>query len=130
MGRGTAGDMTQRNIENALRPHLQAHNERKIQARAIPNISASFVPNGSKVVKRTRPTPTSLLLGASDWQLLVDYDSARIVFPPEICATSERPDIIIWSVTLKKVITCPAEEGIVITDYVIKLIAGPLGPQT
>ena len=40
----------------------------------------------------------------------------NIVFLPEIIATSERPDMVIWSVTLKKVImielTCPAEEGI------------------
>ena len=38
------------------------------------------------------------------------------MFPPEIIATSERPDIVIWSVALKKVImielTCPAVEGI------------------
>ena len=43
-------------------------------------------------------------------------DHTRIVFPPEICATSDRPDIIIWSRDAKHVIlielTCPAEENI------------------
>ena len=55
-------------------------------------------------------------MGANDWSLLVDFDHARIVFPPHILATSERPDMILSSLSLKKVIlielTCPAEENI------------------
>lgn len=47
---------------------------------------------------------------------MFDFDGKEIVFPPEIYATSERPDITIWSRVLKKVflfeLTCPAEEGI------------------
>ena len=46
----------------------------------------------------------------------VDYDNNHYVFPPEIYSTNERPDIVIWSAVLRKVIlielTCPAEEGI------------------
>ena len=38
------------------------------------------------------------------------------MLPPEIVATSQRPDIVIWSIARKKVImielTCPAEERI------------------
>ena len=38
------------------------------------------------------------------------------MFPPEIYATTERPGIMIWSVSVKKIflieLTCPAEEGI------------------
>ena len=60
----------------------------------------------------------SLFSGSTDWRLLVDYTDLNIVLPPEIVATSQRPDIVIWSTALKKVImielTCPAEEGIVI----------------
>ena len=45
----------------------------------------------------------------------MDIDD-RLVFPPEILSTSQRPDVVIWSTALKKVIlielTCPAEEGI------------------
>ena len=55
--------------------------------------------------------------GASDWKLLVDFDHDQIVFPPEFFPTNQCPDIIIWSMQIKKVIlielTCPAEEGMV-----------------
>ena len=57
----------------------------------------------------------SALKGASDWKLLV-VDHDQVVFPPEILSTNERPDIVIWSIKLQKVIlielTCCAEEGI------------------
>ena len=58
----------------------------------------------------------TLLSGSTDWKLLVDYSDRPVVLPPEILATNQRPDIVIWSVALKKVVmvelTCPAEEGI------------------
>ena len=45
-----------------------------------------------------------------------DYKHKRAVFPPNIYATSERPDIVIWSDSSRRVflleLTCPAEEGI------------------
>ena len=47
--------------------------------------------------------------------MLVDLFGVNFVFPPEIFNTNERPDIVIWSAKLKKVLlielTCPAEEG-------------------
>lgn len=83
---------------------------------AFPSLYSSFVAAGSFARKKHPDFRRSLLLGARDWSLLVDYDSDPIVFPPEIFATTARPDIIIWSAKLKKVIlielTCPAEEGI------------------
>ena len=40
----------------------------------------------------------------------------QIVYPPKICGTTQRPDIVIWSAATKRVVnaelTCPAEEGI------------------
>ena len=119
------------NIETVLRPYIEKFNETHKQ-QSIPHISQSFVPSksgkkGSEATskgistrtshkKHTRSARCSLLDGANDWQLLVDYDNARIVFPPEIYSTSERPDIIIWSKTKRVVLmielTCPAEEGI------------------
>jgi len=36
--------------------------------------------------------------------MLVDYDKNNIVFPPMICATSQRPDIVIWSSMARAVI--------------------------
>jgi hypothetical protein len=67
-------------------------------------------------MKKPSDPQRTLLSGAEDWSLLVDFDSSRMVFPPEIFATNARPDIIIWSVKLKKVflieLTCPSKEGI------------------
>ena len=46
----------------------------------------------------------------------MDYDDAQIVFPAIICATDNRPDVVIWSKESKRVIiielTVPAEENI------------------
>ena len=85
---------------------------------AFPHISKSFVQStrkNRKTKKSNTPRP-SLLDTANDWMMLVDYDKNKIVFPPMICATSQRPDIVIWSSMARTVIiielTCPAEEGI------------------
>ena len=60
--------------------------------------------------------PRHSILEAVDWQLLVDFDGFPIVFPPNICATGKRPDIVIWSNTAKIVLwaelTCPSEDNI------------------
>ena len=57
-----------------------------------------------------------LLDGAKDWKLLADFAHDFMVFPPEIISTSLRPDIVVWSSSLRRVLlfelTCPAEEGI------------------
>ena len=80
-------------------------------------LSSSFVIPGS-----TKPTSTTTrqrshsLSVANDWQILIDFDHKRIVFPPEICSTDQRPDIVIWSTNSKTALaielTCPAEENI------------------
>ena len=59
----------------------------------------------------------SCLLGsATDWKIIIDYTMAPVVFPVHICVTNERPDIVLYSDSLKTVIlielTCPAEENI------------------
>jgi hypothetical protein len=99
-----------------LIPHLSRHNDQKSSHVETPPIR--FVKAGSSP-QRSRaayPTRSSLLVGASDWKCLVDFDFKKIIFPPEIYATNERPDVIIWSNVSKTVIiaelTCPAEEGI------------------
>ena len=59
---------------------------------------------------------SSLLDVASDWKIGVDYDQTPFCFPAEICGTSQRPDLVVWSPLANTVIlielTCPAEEGI------------------
>ena len=102
-------------IEPVLRAHLLSLT--CVKASETPPIEKSFVRKGGKLANPAKPTPRkSLLSGSTDWRMLVDYTDRIIVFPPEIVATSERPDIVIWSVALKKVImielTCPADEGI------------------
>lgn len=108
-------DSVLRVFHSFLSEHLAEINK-KSASTAIPPLYSSFVAAGSSGHKKPLDSKCSLLSGAKDWSLLVDFDSCPIVFPPEIFATNSRPDIIIWSVKLKKVIlielTCPAEEGI------------------
>ena len=106
------------NLKPVLDSLLQAKNSRPV----LPSLSESpvpirFVKQGSSSPKSTTHRPPSCLLDqANDWQLLIDFDENNIVFPPHICSTNQRPDIVIWSNSLKFVIlielTCPAEENI------------------
>ena len=56
----------------------------------------------------------ALLLHAVDWEFLFDLPPHKLVFPIEIAATSQRPDIVIFSRILKTVIlielTVPLED--------------------
>merc|ERR1712194_277711 len=65
--------------------------------------------------KQLKGNRRSMLDGAKDWKILVDMDD-KMVYPPEIYGTSQRPDIVIWFSKLRRVLnvelTCPAEEGI------------------
>jgi len=83
---------------------------------SFPHISSCFVPAGKSVVTAKKTTCSGLISGTNDWKLLVDLPGSNYVFPPEILATLERPDIVIWSAKLHKVylieLTCPAEENI------------------
>ena len=76
---------------------------------------SSFVRAGT-TSSRTRVPASSLLDGSTDWCMSVDYKHKKAIFPPLICATDERPDIVLWSESSRRVLllelTCPAEEGI------------------
>ena len=105
-------------VLNTTQPVLENHiakcNEKESCAKPIQQVFVKAGPTSQKG-KRVEEI-TSLLQGATDWKLLIDYDHKKIVFPPTICPTSQRPDIIIWSERTKVVIwaelTCPAEENI------------------
>ena len=95
-------------IEPVLGAHLSSLKSEKDDG--PPPIEKSFVREGDKLANPAKLAPhMTLLSGSTDWCLLVDFAHHN-------SATSERPDIVIWSVALKKVImielTCPAEEGI------------------
>ena len=51
---------------------------------------------------------------ARDWQFLFDVGTGYSIFPPEIAATRQRPDVVIFSQSLRVVIllelTVPLEE--------------------
>lgn len=101
----------------AIQPALIRHNSKPPATGHIPGISSSFVPAGSAPKRSKRAHATRSLLGtASDWKLLVDFRRKPYLFPPHILATRKRPDILLYSNSLRVVIfgelTCPAEEGI------------------
>ena len=101
-------------MSDGLRRHIDEHNKSNLEYK-VPHISSSFVRAGEKPTKRPTAFSRSFLIGASDWKILTDYHHAHLVFPPDIISTNLRPDIVIWSPSVKKVLllelTCPAEEG-------------------
>ena len=106
----------------ALQPVLISHNSSPPAPVKLPSIRSSFIPASTKtkcsstIRTRSNKPRLSLLGSANDWKLLVDFDQMKILFPAHITSTDQRPDIILWSDSLRRVIlvelTCPAEEGI------------------
>lgn len=99
-----------------LVPVLIRHNAAKpVHARPAPIPFVSAGKSRTTVKEPNQPFGKSLLKAANDWQLLVDFDICRMLFPVSIVATSERPDVVLWSTRTKTVIlgelTCPAEEN-------------------
>ena len=108
-------------VLRTLAPFLQDQINKQNESKERMNQSGfiTFVREGSNPPRSsTKPQRNidCILTGSSDWKLLVDYDDAQIVFPAIICATDNRPDVVIWSKESKRVImielTVPAEENI------------------
>ena len=58
----------------------------------------NFVRAGeNKPPTKTESSKSTFLSGATDWRLLVELGGNKIVYPPEIYSTVQRPDIVIWS---------------------------------
>jgi hypothetical protein len=102
-------------VQKVIHRHVEDRNA-NVEKDSFPHISSCFVLAGKSVVTSKKPTCSGLISGTNDWKLLVDLPGSNYVFPPEILATLERPDIVIWSAKLHKVylieLTCPAEENI------------------
>ena len=72
---------------------------------------ASMTASGMQFIREGKPPPRAkrqgkhlrLLCGASDWKVRTDLGSA-LRFPDHITLTNERPDIVIWSDSLKRVL--------------------------
>ena len=113
---GTRYNWRHDSVLNTLQPvlyqYITHHNQHNSNTQS-PFTPAHFLRTGDKP-KATRPSRRpSLLDGATDWKMLIDFDRSPILFPPEIIPTNQRPDIIIWSLNSKHVIlfelTCGAE---------------------
>ena len=121
-------DSVLKNLELALRSHIDEHNTKhnvkqvKIRKQIAPLYKSFVVQTDSKKktygVRKTPlkpPVRKSLLDGATDWKMLVDYNHDIYIFPVHIFPTTKRPDILLYSDSLKLVIlselTCPMEEG-------------------
>jgi hypothetical protein len=104
------------NIETALDVLINRINSRTTTRRSVLKSSfpSSFVKRGSALSPHT--PPASVLEGSRDWRIAVDYKHKPVLFPPSILTTDQRPDIVIWSESSRRVLllelTCPAEEGI------------------
>ena len=80
----------------------EAHSSDVPFIRLVPEHAASFRPQSSD--RSRRPLFSSDALHcASDWVFLFDLEDA-LIFPPEIAATLQRPDIVIFSRALRQVI--------------------------
>lgn len=112
-------------VLNVLQPfleewvaHVNALPQPKPKLRIAP-LSSNFIAEKAKLerarTKKKQPR-ASIMPAANDWELLIDYENKEIVFPPDILPSDQRPDIIIWSHSLRTVIlcelTCPGEESI------------------
>ena len=76
--------------------------------------SVTFVKEGTSITS-PKPKNTGLLHLTNDWKLRVDLIKGY-TFPSHIALTDLRPDFVIYSNSLKRVIiielTCPCEENI------------------
>ena len=99
-----------------LEKRLSDHNTSKPSYTITPPISSSFVMSGHSTTAPPKRKVTNLLSCANDWEILIDLDHKRLIVPPEICSTDQRPDIVIWSSSSKTAffieLTCPSEENI------------------
>ena len=79
-----------------------------------------FVRPGYQQKLKTSPTPrTGILHLADDWVCLDDLEEG-LVFPHDIAISSQRPDIVLYSKNLRRVIllelTCPSEENFLVRN--------------
>ena len=74
----------------------------------------SFVKAGKSVPKKSRSKPSGILHLSNDWIIMTDLND-YYVFPGHIAPSALRPDIVLYSNSLKHVIllelTCPCEEN-------------------
>ena len=89
-------------LEPTLQKHIAAHNESKKVA--VSRKLIAFIKPGERKKISKNSSPSHLLSGAHDWKCQVDYRDDPKIFPPAICPSQLRPDIVIWSTALQSAI--------------------------
>ena len=93
-------------VNNPKRPTRSRNGE-------IPFVKAGV--KGKEVPKRQYRSGMGILTEAKDWVLLADVNG-KLKFPSEVATTRLRPDLIIYSTSIKRIVwwelTCPCEERI------------------
>jgi hypothetical protein len=94
---------------------IRSLSTRPIPAVQHPAAKMQFVKAGQKGKPRD-VRPPSVLQMAKDWRISADLPSLAYQFPPHIAVTAQRPDIVIWSESIRTIIllelTVSYERGI------------------
>ena len=104
------------NVLRVICHHLVCFLKNRPKVRPLKERYIGFVSAGTLVERQRNPTRylKGLLFGPDDWEFLSDI-GGRLVFPPHIVATGQRPDIVIFSNAHRIIImielTCPAEQN-------------------
>ena len=107
-------------LEKEIRAFMDKRNKQGVLVPSAPQLYSSFVramegKPRSRIERKTN-SERGTLTEAIDWEMMVDTPSNPIVFPPHICPSNLRPDIVIWS-NVKRIVvlielTCPSEENV------------------
>jgi hypothetical protein len=75
-----------------------------------------FVKAGDKPSRSRSKHDPALLAQACDWRMMVDLPRMQYQFPAHIAVTEQRPDLVLWSDTLRVLVllelTVPAEKNV------------------
>ncbi|KAJ8393343.1 hypothetical protein AAFF_G00062440 [Aldrovandia affinis] len=67
---------------------------------------------GEPAQHSSKRPPSNLLTSGAEWKMKVDL-GRQLQFPQEICSTTLRPDVVLWSAAAKSaLLTVPWEEGL------------------
>ncbi|KAJ8352978.1 hypothetical protein AAFF_G00124830, partial [Aldrovandia affinis] len=74
-----------------------------------------FLRQGEPAQHSSKRPPSNLLTSGAEWKMKVDL-GRQLQFPQEICSTTLRPDVVLWSAAAKSALlielTVPWEEGL------------------
>ena len=90
-------------LEDKLRQRLSTHNKSPPKKRFKVEFVSSTSSKKRVSNKKKAGAKMSCLLGsATDWKIIIDYTMAPVGFPVHICVTNERPDVVLYSDSLKR----------------------------